>query len=341
MESKQRVKLGDVAKRVGVHPSTASRVLNPKTRDMVSPALAQRVLSVANEMGYSPNPFALGLRTQRSHAVGVMIPDLSNPVFPPIILGIERVLEEAGYTAILANSDIRADHDRAILEKLKVRQVDGLILATAHREDPVIEECLAEHVPLVLVNRTIDGDNAFSVINDDAWGMALAVGHMVEQGHTRIAYLSGSQTLSTGYARHQGFVNAMRENNLEPDDDLIEFCDAFTMEAGSKAMGRLLARSPDFTAVITANDLLALGCYDAFAERGLRCPDDISITGVNDMPFSDKFSPPLTTVRIPLDDMGAETAKMLLQIIQDPSAEPKTVKLKPQLIVRSSTARVS
>lgn len=335
---KPRVKLGDIARAVGVHPSTASRVLNPETRDMVSSGLAERILKVADEMGYRPDPFALGLRTRKSFTVGVMIPDLTNPVFPPIILGIERVLKEAGYTAILANSDIYADHDREVLEKLRARRVDGLILATAHRQDPVVDECLAEGVPLVLVNRKVDGDDVFAVVTDDAWGMKLAVSHVVEKGHSRIAHIAGSQGLSTGYGRYQGFLDAMRGHGLEPDPELIVICQAFTESEGKRAIETLLDGDKSFTAVIAGNDLLALGCYDVFAERGIRCPEDISVTGFNDMPFIDKFDPPMATIRIPLGEMGEEGARLLLDIIRHPETAPVTRKLKPEFIARGSTA---
>lgn len=305
---------------------------------MVSPALADRILEAADEMGYRPDPFALGLRTQKSYTVGVMIPDLTNPVFPPIILGIERVLEEAGYTAILANSDIYADHDRDVLEKLTARRVDGLILATAHRRDPVVAECVAEGVPLVLVNRTVDGDDVFAVVNDEAWGMKLAVSHVAQLGHGRIAHIAGPRNLSTGHGRYRGFLDAMRENGLEPDPELVVTCQAFTESEGKRAIATLLDGDQGFTAVIAGNDLLALGCYDAFSERGIRCPEDISVTGFNDMPFIDKFDPPLATIRIPLDEMGEEAARLLLDIIRHPETAPVTRKLKPEFIARGSTA---
>jgi len=333
-----RVSLRDVASRVGVHPSTASRVLNPATRDMVSPELAQQILTAAQEMGYRPNPFALGLRTKRSFTVGVLIPDLTNPVFPPIIRGLEKALGEAGFTAMLADPHNHGAHERVILEKMKSRWVDGLILATAHREDTMVEQCMQEGIPFVLINRTVDDPTVPHVVNDDALGIRLAVDHMVWLGHRNIAHIAGPQSISTGYERYRGFLDAMAHHGLEPDPDLIVFCETYSEMEGRQALSALLERGKPFTAVICSNDLMALGCYDVLRERAIRCPEDISVMGFNDMPFVGKFNPPMTTVKIPLVEMGERAARLLLELIRDPECQAKPEKVSPTLIVRQSTA---
>ncbi len=334
-----RVTLRDVARRVGVHPSTVSRVLNPRTRGMVTADIARRVTEAAERLGYSPNPFAYSLKTNRSFLVGVLVPDLVNPIFPPIIRGIETVLDQAGYTAIIANSDNQPERERLILEKMKARQVDGLILATAHRDDALVARHLAAGDALVLINRTIEGMPVSAVVNEDRRGMQLAVEHVVGLGHTSIAHLAGPQALSTGLRRLQGFREAMRAAGLKADPRLIATCTAFAEEEGLRATRGLLEGATRFTALVAANDRLALGAYDALAERGLRCPEDVSVTGFNDMPLVDKVRPPLTTVRIPLYEMGAEAARMLLEQLARPDVVPRSVKLPPTLIVRGSTAR--
>jgi LacI family transcriptional regulator len=332
------VTLRDVARRVGVHPSTVSRVLNPRTRGMVTADIARRVTDAAGSLGYAPNPFAYSLKTNRSFLVGVLVPDLVNPIFPPIIRGIESVLDRGGYTAIIANSDNQPERERLILEKMQARQVDGLILATAHRSDALVAKYMAAGGPLVLINRTIEGTPVHAVVNEDRRGMHLAVQHVVALGHTRIAHLAGPPRFSTGQRRLQGFREAMRAAGLRPDPRLIAPCAAFAEEEGLRALRRLLGGRVRFTAVVAANDRLALGGYDALAERGLRCPEDVSITGFNDMPLVDKVRPPLTTVRIPLYEMGARAARMLLEQLTQPGATPQSVQLPPTLIVRGSTA---
>ena len=164
---KRKVNIKDVAARAKVHPSTVSRVMNPDTRSMVSNSVAERITRIASDMGYARSPLASGLRTGKSFTIGVIIPDLSNPVFPPVVRGIERALATAGYIAILADSDNSQRSEQAIYESMKSRRIDGLILATAHIDDPVVDACVGEQLPVVLVNRTTDGHDVTEVANND------------------------------------------------------------------------------------------------------------------------------------------------------------------------------
>jgi len=203
--SRRRATLRDVARRVGVHPSTVSRALNPATRDLIAEEISRRITRAAAALRYRLNPIAYGLRTNRSRTVGVLVPDLTNPVFPPIIRGIEDTLAEAGYTAIIANTDNHEGRERVILENMFARRVDGLILATARRRDQSIERCIAEDLPVVLINRAVDDTFVSSVVNDDAFGIQLIVRHLLECGHVRLGHLAGPLTLSTGFTRHRAF----------------------------------------------------------------------------------------------------------------------------------------
>jgi LacI family transcriptional regulator len=336
--ARRKVNIKDVAAKANVHPSTVSRVLNPGTRSMVSSAVADRVSRIADEMGYRRSPLAAGLRTGRTHTVGVLIPDLTNPMFPPIIRGIERSLAEQGYIAILADSDNNQKNERAIVESLKSRHVDGLILATAHRRDPVVSACVEENIPLVLVNRTIDAHSVTAVINDDEYGIGLAVSHLVGLGHRSIAYIGGPQDTTTGHDRYRAFRKLMRGGQFSSHADLIQNCKAFTEAAGRQGFMSILNKGRQFTAVVAANDLLALGCFDALAESGLQCPGDVSVSGFNDMPFMDRVQPPLTSLHIPHNEIGNQAAKLLLEKIHNPDAPVRTVNLLPELMVRASTA---
>ncbi len=335
-----RVTLRDVAHHVGVHPSTVSRALNPETRHMVTGEIATKVEHAAQSLGYRPNPMAYSLKTNRSLTVGVIIPDLTNPLFPPIIRGIEDVLGKRGYTAVIANTDNDFDREELILDRMRARRVDGLILATARRDDPLLAEYRADGVPLVLVNRDVDDHSIRSVINDDAEGIRLAIEHLTGLGHRWIADIAGPQALSTGFQRHQAYRETMSAQGLDIDDELIIFCDAYSVAAGYRAMSELLAKQRNFTASLAGNDLIALGCYDALREAGLSCPDDVSVVGFNDMPFIDKMAPPLTTVRIPHYDIGAEAARVLLSEMDNgEELSDEQIRLPCELIVRGSTAK--
>src|ERR671919_2605916 len=217
-----RITLVDVARLAGVHTATASRALNPATRGQVSESTATRVAEAAKALNYQPNRMARGLRTNRTFTVGVLIPDITNPLFPPIVRGIEDSLAPAGYTALLANSDNDPETERLHVETMLARQVDGLIMATARRSDPLVEHVAASGgVPVVLVNRRSEDDRIPSVVPDDGKGIRLAVRHLVSLGHAHIAHVAGPLHVSTGMARHRAFLEAMREEALEPDEELI------------------------------------------------------------------------------------------------------------------------
>ena len=335
---KIRANIKDVASRAGVHPSTVSRVLNPATRSMVSDGLAQKIIRTADEMGYRRNPLASGLRTRRTFTVGVIIPDLTNPVFPPIVRGVEHTLDSQGYIAILADSGNKQRSEQALIENMTARQVDGLILAAANRKDPLVDRCIDQGIPLVLVNRTVDKHNVTAVINDDELGIDLAVGHLAELGHRQIAYIGGPQRTSTGYARYRAFLKTAKKAGITIDRDLITNAREYSEPAGQSSFHELIKTGKHFTAVLAANDLLALGCYDALEELGMRCPEDISVTGFNDMPYVDRFVPPLTTLHIPHDELGVQAAMLLLERIQNPDTPTKQLRLEPRLVVRGSTA---
>jgi LacI family transcriptional regulator len=331
-----RATLRDVADRAGVHPGTASRALNAETRGLVNGNTAQRVLDAAEELGYRPNPIARGLKTNRSYTVGVLIPDITNPLFPPMVRGIEDRLGDGGYTALIANTDNDPDREQRDWEAMRDRQVDGIITATARHQDAVIDDMLASNVGLVLVNRRLEGEPIAAAVADDRRGIELAVDHLIELGHNRIAHVAGPLDLSTGRDRHDAFIGVMNNAGLEPD--LIEVADYFTEAPGAKACAALLDRGTPFTAIVAGNDLIALGCYDVLAERGIACPDEMSVVGFNDMPFADRFHPPLTTVRIHHYAIGATAGELLLEQLTDPDAEPRQVLLEPALVVRGSTA---
>jgi LacI family transcriptional regulator, galactose operon repressor len=331
----------DVARAAGVHPGTVSRVLNPVTRPLVNPRTADRVDRAARELGYSLNPIARSLKTRRSFSVGVVIPDLTNPLFPPMIRGMEEVLDRAGYTTLVASTDGDADRERQRVQTLIGRHVDGFVIATASRRDRLVTDMLAGGMAVVLVNRTTEGGGVLAVVPDDRKGSALAVEHLAELGHRRIAHLAGPRGLSTGHLRWRGFVEAMDDRGLEADPRLIAVADAFTEAAGARAARELLAVDPRPTAIVAANDLLALGVYSALAETGLGCPRDVSVIGFNDMPFTDRFSPPLSTIHIPHARIGARAAELLLERIDDPAAPPQTLLFEPTLAARASTARAA
>jgi LacI family transcriptional regulator, galactose operon repressor len=340
------VTLRDVAIRAGVHPATASRALNPETRILVSEDTARRVLDAAEALGYSPNPVARSLRTRRSHTVGVLIPDLNNPLFPPMVRGLEDRLAAAGYVALIGNTDSDDRRERMVFDQMRARHVDGLVLATARLHHPLLAEAARAEIPVVLINRLAQDYSFPSVSVDNERGVRMAVSHLAGLGHRRIAHIAGPQEMSTGLSRYRGFVTAMESSGLPVDSDLVVFAKAFTVEEGVRCARLLLdhGAGPDgsagCTAIAAGNDMLAVGCYAALDEAGLSCPEDISVVGFNDMPFIDRLRPPLTTIRFPHYQVGTEAAQLLLERIAEHAGPVKILYLAPELIVRGSTARV-
>lgn len=320
-----------------MHPGTASRALNAGTRQLVNAETAARVIAAAEELGYSPNPIARGLKTSRSASVGVVIPDLTNPLFPPIVRGIEDVFREAGYSALIVNTDNDLERERSVIDALRQRNVDGFIIATSRLEHPLIEELAESSAPIVLLNRRMTRADIPTVTSDDPAGISLAVRHLYELGHRNLVHLAGPQNLSTGVARRRAFVQSLTELDLDAGEDRITVCDSWSDEVARQALSEMFESGPPFTAVVAGNDLIALGCYQAIADRGLRCPDDISVVGFNDIPFMDKVTPPLTTIRIPHYDIGAQAARLLLDVLHHPGAPARSLVLPVSLVLRAST----
>jgi len=325
--------LREVAELAGVHPGTVSRALNSETRDLVNEETAKRVDQAVEELGYRPNRLARGLKMGRSLTVGVVIPDLTNPIFPPIVRGIEDCLGSEGYTALLTNTDGDPERERRGIITLMGRQVDGFILAAATVADAAVDELMSKRLPVVLVNRSVDDKSVPAVVSDDRAGIRAAVAHLADLGHTVFGHLAGPSATSTGRARREAFRAAARKYGL---DGHVVRADSFTEAAGAAAAKTLLAEHPDVTAIVAGNDLIALGCLDALHDAGLRCPDDVSLVGFNDMPFVDKIEPPLTTVRIPQYELGRRAAQLLLRRVRNEQVASELVGV--ELVVRRSTA---
>jgi len=323
-----------IADATGVHPSTVSRALDPNKRHLVAEDVAKRIAAQAETLGYQPNRLAANLRLGRSDLIGVLLPDIANPVFAPILGGITEVLSAEGYAPIVADAGNASSQQISFVERLLSQRVDGLILATVSQDYELVGFCIQRGLPVILVNRSEARDRVSSVVSDDDMGMRLAVDHLVDLGHRRIAHAAGPLSTSTGAFRRDGFERAMARHGLS---GMVRETAGYTRAAGAQAAAYLLNATRDITAMVAANDLLALGVLDALKERKLRCPEDISLVGHNDMPLMDVVSPPLTTVRIEHREMGRIAAKMLVGTIKSGSPEIRHVVLRPELVVRRST----
>ena len=336
--ARRRTTLKDVAETVGVHVSTVSRALNPATRHFIRPEVAARIVEASARLNYQPNAAAYSLRTNRTRIVGVMIPDIANPVFPPIIHGIETVLAEHGYMVVLINTNARAEQHAAQIEALVARGVDGLIIASVSRDDAAVQATAADGVPLVTLNRRSDDRSIPSVTNDDETGLALVLEHLAGLGHRRIAYLAGLQATSTGKGRYDAFERQREALGLDRAPELVAFAEELTEAEGERSAAAVLDRVPALTAIVASNDRLAVGTLAELKRRGIACPARVSLTGYNDMPMVDRLEPALTTVRVQQREVGRRAAQLLLAHIEGRGAdEPAHVVMPVELVVRAST----
>ena len=334
---RKRITIGEVASAAGVHPATVSRALNPGTQHQVSPETVRRVKRVAQQLGYVPDIVARGMRTRQSMTIGVIIPDITNPLFPPIVRGIESFLRPLGYTALLANTDGDEAVEVAVFDSLMARRVDGFIVATGRMgEQPLLKRAYDNRVLAVMVNRLSGGAPYPLVTGDDASGIVASLAHLFALGHRDVLHIAGPMDLSTSRVRADAFRAIVA---AEPDvTGRVREATALTVEAGKAAMDEELAGgAPHPTAVIAGNDLLAIGVMRSLREHGLRCPEDVSVVGFNDMPFAEDLSPSLTTVHVPMFDIGVESARLLLRGIESETQDAVTVSLPVSLVVRQST----
>jgi len=302
----------------------------------LSPETRRRVLAAVERLEYRPSAIARGLRLRRTRTLGMLVPDITNPFFPPIIRGAEEAARERGYELVLCNTDDEAEREKASLRVLRERQADGLLIATSRMADATLASVRRERFPFVLVNRgsRVAADPAVEVNNSRAAFEIVA--HLVGLGHTRIAHIAGPLSTTTGAERAAGYRDALRAHGLSVDATLMAEAVAYSEDAGCAAAKRLLDAAP--TAIFAANDLLALGALRAARETGLPVPTDLSLVGINDIPMVNLLDPPLTTARVPQREMGAIAARMLIGLLEREPVVDRHVLLDTELIVRGSTA---
>lgn len=339
--SQKRPTLKQVAEHVGVHVSTASRALDPRTRHLITDDVVQRVSEAARALDYRPNRIAAGLRTRRMRSIGIVVPDITNTLFPPIIKGIEDRIAAEDYVAMIGNTDGDAERERVVIEAFLTRGIEGLVVASARIEDDAIHRAVREGTAVVTVNRRVADEAVSSVVPDDHAGIGAAMKHLVDLGHKDIAFLSGPLTSSTGRERLTAF--RFWTGHYRLGGDVVIEADAFREADGERCAQALIAAGECFTALVCANDLLAFGAISVFRKHGIACPKDVSVTGFNDNLFADRFDPPLTTIHVESYQAGWKAAEILLDdIAAEPSMRtPKHIVTPVALIVRGSTGPVT
>ncbi|MCX2750025.1 LacI family DNA-binding transcriptional regulator [Arthrobacter sp. MI7-26] len=335
--------LKDVARLAGVHPATASRALDPARRDLVRVETRERVVRVAEEVGYRLNTLAQGLRKNVTGMVGIVVADVANPFVPPLLRGVEEVLREQKTLSLIAETHEHSGNLKRILDQLIARRADAIILCAAHESDYQTVMKAATAIPLVLAVRTVGGPWPFpAVTHDDFLGAQLATRHLVTLGHPRIAQIQGPHDVSSFVRRSAGYSSVL-SRSVARDVSIRDQARSPSVEEGQRLAALILSQStPDRpTAIFAHNDLMALGALKAIAEKGLACPADVSLVGYNDQPLIEHISPPLTSVRLPSLELGQQAATLALGLVKGGGNLNQVVQRisPPKLVLRESTAR--
>ena len=326
-----------IAGELGVSITTVSKVLN--NRADISEATRSRVLAKVEELGYQRNAVARSLSLRRSHTLGIVIPDLMHSFFVEIIAGIEPVASVRGYGLLLCSSSEDPGKEQSELEMLRSRQVDGIVLASAHGSGTtgLLQQLTKQGTTLVMIDRDDHPSvKCHRVLTDDERVGQLATSHLLELGRRAIAHIGGPAIVHAK-RREKGWREALRAHGIKAAEEWI-VRGGFMESEGYRAMKRLLTVRPRVDAVFAANDPSAIGAMKAIWEAGLRVPEDIAVVGVGDIALGDLLRVPLTTVGWSRMDQGRHAAELLLNGLEDDTgAEPQRVIIPPRLIVRESS----
>ncbi|HIC93289.1 MAG TPA: LacI family transcriptional regulator [Anaerolineae bacterium] len=327
------VTMKDVARRAGVSVTTVSHVIN-ETR-FVSEELRARVYQAMEELNYRPNAIARSLRRQRTHTIGMIVPDVSYPFLAEVARGVEDRGFELGYNVILCDSDGDLERESDHIELLLERKVDGIIFVAAGESSSHVQALTEQGVPLVVCDRELPGTEVDTVIADNVESGRLATEHIIGLGHRRIGCIAGPEGLCISDKRLEGYRRALEEHGLPLREELIVHSD-FRCLGGYEAMATLLSLDEPPTAVFACNDLMAMGAICAASQRRLRIPQDVAIVGCDDIALASFTNPSLTTVAQPKREMGAIAVEMLVERIKEKDRPPAKRVLPVELVIRDS-----
>jgi LacI family transcriptional regulator len=338
----QEVAIKDVALRAGVSPATVSNALSGKRP--VAEETRQRILAAAEALNYRPNLVARGLRRQETHTIALLVADISNPYYPVVARAIHDRVGAQGYVSFIGNTDGEAEAEVRVLEEMRARSVDGVIMGTMALSPERIRNVLGPTIPLVLLtgealapaSSDAPAIHADQVGTDDAIGIREGVRHLQAKGIREIGFVSGPDGSVPGAGRLDSFRRAMSEAGLNLRHDWIEHAHGYTREAGTEAAERLLSRNERPLAIMCANDLIAIGVLQSAREHELTVASDLAVIGFDDIETAQLVTPRLTTIVNPASLVGSACADALLRRIDHPQSAYAHVALPTRLVVRES-----
>lgn len=327
--------ISDVAKMAGVSVATVSRVLNNTT--FVTEEARQRVLAAVSELNYQPSRVAKSLRAQTSQIIGLIISDIQNPFFTAIVRAVEDVAYQYKYTCFLCNSDEDPKKEALYLELMQSENVAGVIITPSREDSPACLQLLQRGIPLVAVDRRLTNAQVDTVVVDNFKASYELTTHLIQQGHRKIGAIFGSLRITTGRERHDGFIQALRDNAIPVQHSMVRTAIPRENE-GYRLTNELLDLPERPTAIFTGNNLLTSGALIAIEERGLRIPADMALVVFDEMEWMRLVKPPITVITQPTYELGNTAATLLINRIKNPALSVKEVVLKPKIYLRESSA---
>lgn len=335
MTGRRPVTSRDVAKRAGVSVATVSYVLNDGPRP-VSPETQAKVVKAIEELGYYPNELARSLTRKQTATIGLMVPNLKNPVYAEIAESFDRVCAASGYTVMLTRTDRDPAKEHKLAETLRSKQVDGVVILPSEKPYPFLKLFKQAHIPMVVLEHGLADTHC--IVIDDRQGGRLAMQHLLSLGHRRIALIQRETLSPHGHLREVGCLETLEESGIPFDPALVIVAKA-GQAAGYAAMQQWLALPNPPTAVFAHNDMLAVGAVRAVFDAGLAVPDDVSVIGHDDTSIIDYLNPRLTTLKFPVAEMGHRAGQIILELVQQPNSLPaRIITLPVELVIRASTA---
>ena len=334
------ITIKDIAKRAGVSHSTVSRAL--RVNHLVSSETSKRIHEIAQEMGYRPSAVARSLKTKRTEVLGVIVSNISDPFFSEILNGIEASAQAGGYSLFIAASQHDPIKERQIVQTMMEQRTDGVIICSSSFSPEHGRQLLSYGFPVVVVNHQGSESFNYSIYHDDVDGSSQITRHLISLGHKRIAYLGNSQSGRTTQDRLHGFLDVMSEADLEVPDSFIHHVEGGDPILGQKSVEYFMRLTPKPTAIVCFNDMLAIGVLKGCEVAGFRVPEDLSVTGFDNITYSAFTTPCLTTFDQPKFSIGQEAAQLLLDLLRAEDGiikdTPNVKILKGKLLIRGTTS---
>lgn len=339
MKNDKNITIKHIAKTLGISTSTVSRALHDAYD--VSPETRRKVMALAEELDYKPNPYAVSLVKQNTNMIGVLLPEIAVYYFSMVVKGIQDVAYSVGYNVMFFISGESLEREKMILKNLNVNSLDGLLVSVSAETNTSehFKKLIDKGLPIVFFDRVLDDIHTSKVIQDDYQGAFNATQHLIQQGFTRIAHLAGPKNLNIAQQRLQGYLDALSQNNLPIRKNYIVHS-GLTEEDGVQAMSKLLAIKPLPDALFCVNDRKAIGAMLALKRYGYKIPHHMAMVGFQNAPISEVVTPSLTTIEQTAYEIGAKSCQLLLDHIKTPNMEPQIVVMPTRLIIRESSMKV-